>query len=215
MKRKPARKVSNKKTVVSNSSARNNDMPGVGMMSGVFDGMTYGMSPLTMPFGLAADNQYNPLSLNRILCKPNCLCQENNVVMNKCNESIFKVILILTMLAATGCTSMVVKAGNRTYNHLRGDLLGIVPDKLPDVYTATITAVEKLSGFDMTEKELNSLNGHIIAYDDNARKVRVDLSRTEQDQTRVQIRIGMIGDKVESVMIYDHIKKYLPSSRSI
>jgi len=67
MKRKPARKVSNKKTVVSNSSARNNDMPGVGMMSGVFDGMTYGMSPLTMPFGLAADNQYNPLSLNRIL----------------------------------------------------------------------------------------------------------------------------------------------------
>ena len=137
------------------------------------------------------------------------------MTMNKYNESILKVILIITILIATGCTSMVVETGNRTYNHLRGDLLGIVPDKFPDVYAATVTAIEKLSGFDMTEKELNSLNGHVIAYDDNARKVRVDLFRTEENQTRVQIRIGLIGDKVESVMIYDHIKKYLPNFRGI
>jgi len=65
--------------------------------------------------------------------------------MNKCNESILKITLILIILTATGCTFMVVEAGNRTYNHLRGDLLGIVPNKLPDVYAATVTAIEKLS----------------------------------------------------------------------
>jgi len=133
------------------------------------------------------------------------------MTMNKYNESILKVILIITILIATGCTSMVVETGNRTYNHLRGDLLGIVPDRLPDVYTATVTAIDKLSGFDLMEKEVNSLNGRIIAYDSIARKVQIDLFRTEEDQTRIQIRIGLIGDKVESVMIYDHIKKYLPN----
>lgn len=95
--------------------------------------------------------------------------------MNKRNGLICNASLILTISTASGCSSMIIDAGNRTYNHLRGDLLGVVPGKLPEVYTATVTAVETL----------------------------------------IQIRIGLIGDKVESEMIYDHIKKYLPRSRGI
>lgn len=130
--------------------------------------------------------------------------------MNNYGKFILKISLILIMLTVSGCASMAVEAGNKVYNHLRGDLLAIVPDKLPDVYQGTVTSLEKLTGFVVTDKDINVLNGHITAFDAVDRKVHVDLFRTECDQTRVQIRIGMIGDKIESVMIYDHIKEHIP-----
>lgn len=123
--------------------------------------------------------------------------------------------LALLSFTFTGCATVVVEAGNRTYNHLRGDLLGIVPDSLTDTYSATFSALEEISHFEITDKKVNALNAQVIAYDNDARKVQVDLCRTEEDKTSVQIRIGLIGDKVESVMIYDHIRKYLPSTRNI
>jgi len=126
------------------------------------------------------------------------------------------VILISNLLIyAGGCTAVVLEAGNQAYSHLRGDLLGIVPDKLPDSYEASIMAMGDLSDFHIAEKNLNTINGHIVAYDKEARKVLIDLFRTEHDQTRIQIRIGLAGDKLESVMIYDHITKHLPSNRSV
>lgn len=131
--------------------------------------------------------------------------------MNNYGKILLKMGLILSLLTANGCASLAVEASSKVYNHLRGDLLAIVPDTLPDAYLASVTAVEKLSGFNLIDKNLNCLNGHITAYDAVDRKVHVDLFRTECDQTRVQIRIGMIGDNVESVMIYDHIKKNMPN----
>ncbi len=48
----------------------NNDMGwsgGNSMLSGIFDGAPFGGAPLSSPYNLGYDNQYNPLSLNRIL----------------------------------------------------------------------------------------------------------------------------------------------------
>ena len=136
--------------------------------------------------------------------------------MKKNRKLTVPIVLILNLLIyAGGCTAVVLEAWNQAYTHLRGDLLGIVPDKLPDSYKAAIVAMGDLSDFHIAEKDLNTLSGHIEAYDKEAREVVIDLFRTEHDQTRIQIRIGLTGDKLESVMIYDHIKKHLPSSRSV
>lgn len=138
------------------------------------------------------------------------------MTMKKNRKLTVRIVLILNLIIyAGGCTAVVLEAGNQAYTHLRGDLLGIVPDKLPDSYKASIMAMGDLSDFHIAEKNLNTLKGHIVAYDKEAREVLIDLFRTEHDQTRIQIRIGLTGDKLESVMIYDHIKKYLPSSRSV
>ena len=40
---------------------------GNAMLSGIFDGAPFGGAPLSSPYNLGYDNQYNPISLNRIL----------------------------------------------------------------------------------------------------------------------------------------------------
>ena len=57
---KPASKKAGK--VLTNQVA-----PGSGMLDGVFGGQSYGTATLSQPWELGANNQYNPLSLNRIL----------------------------------------------------------------------------------------------------------------------------------------------------
>ena len=42
-----------------------------------------------------------------------------------------------------------------------------------------------------------------------AKKVQITLKRTEYDFTKLRIRIGILGNKMQSVMIYDWIKKNL------
>jgi hypothetical protein len=108
-----------------------------------------------------------------------------------------------------GCTAVVVGAGEQAYSHIRGDLLGIIPEPLEKAYPASVEAVKNLEGYDITEQNVNILNGYIIAYDSNARKVQIDLKKTEHNQTQVSIRIGAVGSKLESVHIYDRIQYYL------
>lgn len=108
-----------------------------------------------------------------------------------------------------GCVTAVTETCRLSYNHLRGDLLSILPERLEDTYNASVAALDSLKGYNMSVKSINTLNAEIIAYDQKARKVLVKLERTEYDQTKIQIRIGIIGDKIESIKIYDSIKTYL------
>lgn len=49
-------------------SVKNRSVQNSNMIDGVFDGGTYGtMSPLSYPYALAGANQYNPVTLNRVL----------------------------------------------------------------------------------------------------------------------------------------------------
>ena len=62
MKTKPSKKS------LAGRKAKNAPVMDQNMMAGVFDSASYGsLSPLSFPFQLGADNQYNPLTLNRIL----------------------------------------------------------------------------------------------------------------------------------------------------
>ena len=58
-------------TKISNAIVKANNQTGAPdantMLAGVFDGTSYGSDPLSMPYNLGYSNQYNPLSLNRIL----------------------------------------------------------------------------------------------------------------------------------------------------
>ena len=43
-------------------------------------------------------------------------------------------VLSVSTLFFSGCTAAIVGAGETAYTHIRGDLLGIVPERLDDVY---------------------------------------------------------------------------------
>lgn len=108
-----------------------------------------------------------------------------------------------------GCSVAIVGAGEKAYSHIRGDFLGIVQEPLEKTYSASVKAMENLEGYDISEENINTLGGYIVAYDTKARKVQIDLKKTEHDQTQVSIRIGFLGSKLESVHIYDRIQHYL------
>ena len=117
-------------------------------------------------------------------------------------------IFILTLLSVppvflTGCTEMIVLTGEKAYNHLRGDFLDIIPNKLDDVYTASLETANQMDHYQVIENQLTAINGTITALDDNAQKITITLSKTENDQTQIQIRIGVFGDKIRSAHIYD------------
>ena len=131
-----------------------------------------------------------------------------------CVQIVFAVMGMFLSLLAAGCTSVAADVGEKAYTHLRGDLLAVVPDSLEEVYPAAVAAMESLEGYDVAEKNLNVIGGLVVAYDEQARKVRIELSKTENNQTAISIRIGAVGDKVESVRIYDSIQYYLRQNRT-
>ncbi len=119
------------------------------------------------------------------------------------------VFVFIAMIFFSGCTAAIVGAGEKAYTHIRGDLLGITPEKLDNVYAASLKAVEGLNNYHIVEQKVTAINGTIVAYDHDAEKLSIDLSKTEHDNTRIQIRIGAFGDKVKSVYIYDCIQRHL------
>lgn len=118
-------------------------------------------------------------------------------------------LLMPGMVFLQGCTVAVIGAGEQVYSHVRGDLQGITPEPLESVYPASVEAIKSLQDYNMVEQNVNVLSGQIVAYDPEARKVQIDLKKTEHDQTEVTIRIGVLGNKLESVYIYDRIRHYL------
>lgn len=131
----------------------------------------------------------------------------------KSHKWIWTIIIACLPVCFSGCTAAVLGVGESAYNHLRGDLLGIVSQPLDPVYAAAVDAVGHMDGYEISEREINAIEGNVTAYDPKARKVTIALFRTENNQTRIQIRIGLIGDKYESVQLYDRIRQSLKEPR--
>jgi hypothetical protein len=107
----------------------------------------------------------------------------------------------------------IVLTGEMAYNHLRGDFMDIVPNKLDDVYTASLEAAKRMDHHQVVDHQLTAIGGTVTAIDENARTTTITLSKTENDQTQIQIRIGIIGDKLRSSHIYDCIQEQLRNPR--
>lgn len=124
-------------------------------------------------------------------------------------------LMMSSAIFLSGCTAAIICAGEQAYSHIRGDLVGIIPDKLDNVYVASIHAVKEMDKYRTEEGKLTAINGIVSAYHIEGEKLTINLSKTEGDQTKIQIRIGVLGDKVRSVYVYDHICKNLQNLNSI
>jgi len=119
-------------------------------------------------------------------------------------------IVSVSALLCSGCAETIILTSEAVYNHMRGDFMGIVPDKLDAVYAASLKAVkDDMDKYSLGEHKLTAINGMLVADSAEAEKVSIMLSKTENDQTQIQIRIGALGDKVHSVYIYDCIQRHL------
>ncbi len=138
--------------------------------------------------------------------------QKKVVKGSRCSQLLHVLLLLVlfaTLTFTSGCTEMAILAGEKAYAHLRGDLLGIVPEKLDKVYAASLEAATHLDHYQVLDHKLTAINGTITVLDRDAEKTTIELTRTETDGTQVQIRIGAFGDKIKSVYLYDSIRQQL------
>ena len=134
--------------------------------------------------------------------------QQQQAIM-KVKQIIMAAILGGAAFSISGCTAILLGGGgDEMAGNIRGDLVAMMEEDMETVYNASLKALNELE-MDVASKEINGLESKIVAYNSEAKKVEITLKRTEYDYTKLRIRIGILGDKMQSVMIYDWIKKNL------
>lgn len=135
---------------------------------------------------------------------------KDECIMKK--EILVHAMVIVFLAGATlflqGCIAVAFGAGLGTAAYVTGELEDAVPQTLDQVHQATIKALEGLE-FTVTQAEKDALSSTIVARDAKDRRIRVNLSRTEVDSTRISIRVGTFGDEEVSRVIYKRISEAL------
>lgn len=117
------------------------------------------------------------------------------------------VILAVGFLAG-GCAVALVGAGAGSVAYLRGDLEAMMAEDVDAVYQASLKALGQLE-ITPTKKEKDALSATIIARGADDKKIKIKLNRTEQDLTKLSIRVGLLGSQSKSRVIYEQIKQNL------
>ena len=123
----------------------------------------------------------------------------------KARQKIIMLVLGALALSIAGCAT-IVDAGAASVAYVRGDLQATLQTDINTAYNAAVKAVDKLE-LAVISKKKNALDAQIISRTAKDKKVRITLERTEADAAALSIRIGLIGDEMQSRLILDQIKK--------
>jgi hypothetical protein len=99
-------------------------------------------------------------------------------------------------------------AGIGTYAYVKGNLKGTVDASLDDTFDATTKAVKNL---ELVEKDSrkDAFEAAVTARSADDKDVTINLKKTGERTTRVEIRVGVFGDEARSRQIMDEIQKGL------
>lgn len=119
------------------------------------------------------------------------------------------VLLVGTVGLVGGCMVVAVGAGAAgTVAYVRGDLEAVESKKLDAVYEATLKAVDELE-LNVTKETKDALSAVIVTRDAQDKKIRIKLSATTDDTTKLSIRVGLFGSETKSRLIYQKIHENL------
>jgi len=128
------------------------------------------------------------------------------------NRRFFVLISALVALSmmTSGCFFLVAGAagGAGGYAWAQGKLTFTTPDSVTQCHDATISALKSL-GVGITSDQTDKLAGRIRARTGTGDPVTIDLEPQGGNITKIDIRVGHIGNKVQSQQIADEIKKRL------
>ena len=117
--------------------------------------------------------------------------------------------LAVTALSAQGCVLLAgaaVGAGAAAYH--MGKLEQNVDYGVDTVHDATLKALKKLDMYIISDNSL--VNGSKIeAETAEGQKVKIDIEPLTEKATKINIRVGLVGDEERSYMIFNAIKKQL------
>ena len=111
----------------------------------------------------------------------------------------------------SGCVAAVVAVGAGAAAgtvYVQGDLQAVVDQELDKVYRAGLNTLEQLA-LPITGRDKTALDAKLIGRNSEDKKITIKLKRTEENYTKISIRVGTFGDEAQSRAIYDKIKENL------
>ena len=93
-----------------------------------------------------------------------------------------------------------------TVAYIKGELNTTIDASVPAVAQATEAAIKNMKFFAISSKH-DSVSGSFIARNAKDERIVITLSKTGDRMTKVQIRVGILGDEEVSRAILDEIKQ--------
>lgn len=138
--------------------------------------------------------------------------------MNKANQSLpvaryFRLTVALLIVAAlpwlTGCVVVAAGAvGAGAVAYVRGELESSVEADLDATYAATQRALEKLE-FAKIDQRKSGLDAQLVHRTALDKRVEIKLKKITDRLTKIEIRVGLVGDQELSLTLLDKIRAEL------
>lgn len=126
----------------------------------------------------------------------------------KKNQLFVPLLFIGLALLSYGCAVAWVGAGAGTAIYAMGDLEAIVAKDISFTYHASLRAMEQLE-LRVSSKVKDALAAKIVSRDAQDKKITIKLASTAEDATKLNIRVGLLGNETKSRLIYEQIQKNL------
>ena len=117
-------------------------------------------------------------------------------------------LLLGLLVVGAGCLAVAAGAGAGTYAFVKGDLETVEKENVAQVYNAALQALEDLQ-IPVQNQQQDDLVALIEGRTAEDKKVTIKIEATENNLSKLSIRIGTFGDSDKSKIIYDKIKEYL------
>lgn len=117
-------------------------------------------------------------------------------------------LFITTLFFLAGCVPLVVgaAAGAGGYAWVQGKLVKEFEIPASRLHDETIDALKKLE-MPVLEDESDRLTAKIRSEFSDGEKVTIDIEAVTEHTSKIEIRIGILGNRDRSQMIYDAVRK--------
>lgn len=121
-------------------------------------------------------------------------------------------VLVVTLaILSGGCSATYKEPGPAGARYTAFALKAVRPEPIETVYTASLVALRRLEILPV-EKTRDGLSGLITAYTADNKKITISLDRMPEQTTRITIKVGTLGDRAKSQIIFNKISENLARS---
>lgn len=114
--------------------------------------------------------------------------------------------LVSLVLAVCSCAPSIVSPDAGVYSG--GRLHAVSSQDMASVYAATLKALEELE-MNVTEQAKDAFYARVVAKGADGKTITIRIKPKEGNGAAFTIKVGTMGEKRRSSVIYEHIKKNL------
>ncbi len=119
------------------------------------------------------------------------------------HQALFALLLVSIMFMAVGCSTAAPGVTNQAGTYIAAF------DAKPEKLTKAAQAVCEELKLTIVTSNVTALDGYIEAKTAQDREVTIKVSRLNDTQSQVSVRVGVLGDGELSTLILDKIKQRL------